>query len=104
MVCRRGVIMEMILDYIVEFMQFLYPYLLAIMPALTAMGTCAAAVVFICKQFKGLRKDVADKTDLREARAEMKQIISEDRMLKRRLDKLIELESKVKNYDTNKEI
>ena len=96
--------MEMILDYIVEFMQFLYPYLLAIMPALTAMGTCAAAVVFICKQFKGLRKDVSDKTDLREARAEMKQIISEDRMLKRRLDKLIELESKVKNYDTNKEI
>ncbi len=96
--------MEVVLDYIVEFMNFIYPYLLAIMPALTAMGTCAAAVVFICKQFKGLRQDVADKTDLREARAEMKQIISEDRMLKRRLDKLIELESKVKNYDTDKEI
>lgn len=96
--------MEIVLDYIVEFMQFIYPYLLAIMPALTAMGTCAAAVVFICKQFKGLRQDVADKTDLREARAEMKHIISEDRALKRRLDKLLEIEGRVKQYDTDKEV
>ena len=104
MVGTGGMIMEMILDYIVEFMQFIYPYLLAIMPALTAMGTCAAAVVFICKQFKGLRKDVADKTDLREARAEMKQIILEDRALKRRLDKMVAYNERMAYHDPDQKV
>lgn len=91
--------MEQFLDTIVKYAEIIYPYLVAILPAITAMGAVILAVVKICKQFKDLRKEVNDKTDLKEARAEMKQIISEDRALKRRLDKLITIEGKVMQDD-----
>lgn len=91
--------MEQFLDTIVKYAEIIYPYLVAILPAITAMGAVILAVVKICKQFKNLRQEVNDKTDLKEARAEMKQIISEDRALKRRLDKLITIEGKVMQDD-----
>lgn len=91
--------MEQFLDTIVKYAEMLYPYLIAIIPALTAISTCTIICVKIISAFKSLRKDVNDKTDLKEARAEMKQIISEDRALKRRLDKLITIEGKVMQDD-----
>lgn len=91
--------MEQFLDAVVKYAEMLYPYLIAIIPALTAISTCTIICVKIISAFKSLRKDVNDKTDLKEARAEMKQIISEDRALKRRLDKLITIEGKVMQDD-----
>lgn len=96
--------MEQFFQTLTQYMELIYPYIVAFLPSLTAMATCVITVVRICAAFKDLRKDVNDKTDLKEARAEMKQIIMEDRALKRRLDKLIEIEGKVKQYDTNEKI
>lgn len=96
--------MEQFFQTLTQYMELIYPYIVAFLPALTAMTTCIITVVKICAAFKGLRKEVNDKTDLREARAEMKQIIMEDRALKRRLDKLIEIEGRVKQYDTDEKI
>lgn len=91
--------MEQFLEAVVKYAEMLYPYLIAIIPTLTAIGTCTVICIKIISAFKSLRKEVNDKTDLKEARAEMKQIISEDRALKRRLDKLITIEGKVMQDD-----
>ena len=91
--------MEQFLDTIVKYAEILYPYIIAIIPTLTAISTCTIICIKIISAFKSLRQEVNDKTDLREARTEMKQIISEDRALKRRLDKLITIEGKVKQDD-----
>lgn len=96
--------MEQFFQELAKHLEVIYPYIVAILPAITAIGTVLIAVLKICKQFKDLRKEVSDKTDINDARAEMKQIISEDRALKRRLDKLITLESKVKQYDIDEEV
>jgi cell shape-determining protein MreC len=99
--------MEQFLQKIVEIAEAIYPYLIAIIPTLTAIGTCTTICVAIMLKFRELRKDVKDKTDLTDARAEMKQLIAENRALKRRLDKLIEIQGKVKQYgqeDSDKEI
>lgn len=96
--------MEQFLSEVVKYAEIIYPYLVAILPAITAMGAVIVAVVKICKQFKDLRKEVNDKTDINDARAEMKQIISDNRALRRRLDKLITLESKVVQDDSNDEV
>lgn len=99
--------MEQFLQKVVEVAEVIYPYLVAIIPTLTAIGTCTTIFVAIMLKFRELRKDVKDKTDLTDARNEMKQIISEDRALKRRLDKLIEIQGKVKKYEetnSNEEI
>lgn len=51
----------------------------------------------ILEKFEELRQEVKDKTDLREARAEMKQIIHDNAVLKRQLNEMITLQSKVKH-------
>lgn len=96
--------MEPIIQSISDFLVMLYPYIIAIIPTLTAISTCTAIAVAIMCKFKELKKDVKDKSDLTDARAEMRQIIAEDRAIKRRLDKLVTLESKVNQHDTDKEV
>lgn len=96
--------MEKFLDIIVKYAEILYPYIVAILPTLTAISTCTIICVKIIGAFKSLRKEVNDKTDLKEARAEMQQIIAEDRAIKRRLNKLITLESKVIQYDDDPKV
>lgn len=96
--------MEPIIQSISDFLVMLYPYIIAIIPTLTAISTCTAIAVAIMCKFKELKKDVKDKTDLSDARAEMKQIIAEDRALKRRLDKMVAYQEKVAYHDPDKKI
>lgn len=51
----------------------------------------------ILEQFAELRQEVKDKTDLREARQEMKQIIHDNAVLKRQMNELITAQTKVKH-------
>lgn len=91
--------MEQFLEAVVKYADMLYPYLIAIIPALTAISTCTIICVKIISAFKSLRKEVNDKTEMSEIRAEMKADRAEYRALRRRLDKLVTVESKVKQDD-----
>ena len=91
--------MEQFLEVVVKYAEMLYPYLIAIIPALTAIGTCTIICTKIIGAFKSLRKEVADKTEMSEIRAEMKADRAEYRAIKRRLDKLITIEGKVQQDD-----
>lgn len=91
--------MEQFLEVVVKYAQILYPYLIAIIPTLTAIGTCTIICVKIISAFKSLRKEVADKTEMNEIRAEMKADRAEYRAIRKRLDKLVTIESKVKQDD-----
>lgn len=96
--------MEQIIQTISDFLVMLYPYIIAIIPTLSAIGTCTAIAVTILCKFKELKKDVKDKSDLSDARIEMKQIIAEDRALKRRLDKMVAYQEKVAYHDPDKKV
>ena len=96
--------MEQFFELIMKYAELIYPYVVALLPSITAIATCVISVVKICQSFKALRQEVKDKTDIKEARAEMRQIISENRALRKRLDTLISIEGKVKQYDTDKEV
>lgn len=91
--------MEQILQTIVDFMDMIYPYLVAILPAITATGAILIALIKILKAFKDLRSEVKDKTDITEAKNEMARIIRDNASLRKRMDKLIEIQSKVVQYD-----
>lgn len=91
--------MEQFLDTIVKYAEILYPYIIAIIPTLTAISTCTIICVKIISAFKSLRKEVADKTEMSEIRAEMKADRAEYRAIRRRLDKIITTEGKVKQDD-----
>lgn len=82
------------------------PTLSAALPSVGAIIgiLCAVAKLFkdnkeqitpILEQFEALRQEVRDKTELREARTEMKQIIHDNAVLKRQLNELITIQSKV---------
>lgn len=84
------------------------PTIAAVLPSLgSIIGIiCAVAKLFkdnkeqikpILEKFDDLRQEVRDKTELREARAEMKQIIHDNAVLKRQLNELLTLQSKVKH-------
>lgn len=91
--------MEQFLEVVVKYAEMLYPYLVAIIPTLTAIGICTITCVKIIRAFNSLRKEVADKTEMSEIRSEMKADRAEYRAIKRRLDKLITIEGKVQQDD-----
>lgn len=81
-----------------QVLDLIYPYLVAILPALTALGAIIAVAVKIIKSFAELKKSVEDKTNLEEAKGEMKVIIQQNAQLRREVADLITAVSKVK-YD-----
>lgn len=85
-----------------EILNVIYPYLVAALPALTAIASIIAVAIKIIKSFSELKKSVDDKTDLKEARAEMAVIIKQNSQLRAEIADLITAQSKVK-YD-DKEI
>lgn len=97
-----------ILAWIEAWLPTIIPTVAAILPAIGALFgiivSCAKLfrdnrkqIEPILKQFQELREEVRNKTDLREARAEMKQIIHDNAVLKRQLNELITLQSKVQH-------
>ena len=82
-----------------QVLDIIYPYLVAILPALTALGAIIAVAVKIIKNFADLKKSVEDKTNLEEAKSEMKVIIQQNAQLRREVSDLITAVSKVKYND-----
>lgn len=91
------------------------PTIAAVLPSLAAIFSIICACLKLIKdnsaqikpilaQFEALRQEVKDKTDLREARQEMKQIIHDNAVLKRQLNELITAQTKVKHEVPENEI
>lgn len=74
-------------------------YIIAAIPALTAVATILVTAYRILGNFRSLVKRVDDKTDLSEARTEMQQLINENKELRREVADLITEISKVKYND-----
>jgi sensor histidine kinase YesM len=84
-------------------------WLIALLPALTAIGTIFYSLYKIIKtigsmksEYASLKQSVEDKTELKEVKAEMSLIIKQNAVLRKELEKLITTQSGVK-YDGPKE-
>lgn len=82
-----------------EIMTILQPYFVAMAPALTALGVILGVGYKILKAFTTLRDEVKDKTDLQEARNEMKMIIHQNAKVLAKVDEVITQQSKVITND-----
>lgn len=78
-------------------------WLIALVPAITAVAAIVVALVKIINSvssmrcdYSALKKSVEDKTELTEAKAEMRAIIKQNAILREELEKLISVEGKVK--------
>lgn len=78
-------------------------WLIALVPALTAVAAIVVALVKIISsitsmrhEYSSLKQSVEDKTNLEEAKAEMHTIIKQNAILREELEKLISVEGKVK--------
>lgn len=69
--------------------------LITCLPALTSILAIISAVAPIFKAFKNLRKDIADKTENEELKAELKAAIKECKQLKKVYRLAIQREAKV---------
>ena len=74
--------------------------LIAILPALTAIGGILFTAYNILSKFKDLIKKVDDKTDLNEAKTQMESLIAENRALRKQVADLLTEVRKIKyEYD-----
>lgn len=72
------------------------PQLIAIYtPTIMSVLACLTAVIKIAKSFAALRSEVKDKTDSEELKSQLKQSIEENRALKGKVAKLIEVTTRV---------
>lgn len=72
------------------------PQLVAIYsPTILSVIACLTAVIKIVKSFTDLRKEVKDKTDSEDLKADLRACIAENKALKKKVAKLIETNTKV---------
>ena len=77
--------------------------LIAILPALTAIGGILFTAMKIFSQFKELIKKVDDKTDLADAKTEMESLIAENKALRKQVADILTEVRKIKyEYDDTK--
>ena len=77
--------------------------LIAILPALTAIGGVLFTAMKIFSQFKELIKKVDDKTDLADAKTEMESLIAENKALRKQVADILTEVRKIKyEYDDTK--
>lgn len=65
----------------------IYEILMALLPAITSVISCVGVALGILAKFKGLIKEVKDKTDLNEYKEQLAKITEEDKVM---INELIE--------------
>lgn len=71
-------------------------YILTIAPAVIAVLTALCTLIKILGAFKDLRKEVQDKTEMREIQEDFKQVLHENYALKKSINELVEKIDKVR--------
>ena len=98
-----------IILWLEQWLPTIIPTIAATLPSIAALVGIACSCLKLIKdnrqqitpilqQFEELRAEVRDKTDLREARKEMQELIKENKALRKRLDKQTTYITHIKNY------
>lgn len=86
--------------------QAVYELVIAWLPSLIAIGTAIGVVIKLAKDFVALKKEfiaakkqIADMKCVDELKVEMKEVLAENRELKKKLNETMTLIDRVKRYD-----
>lgn len=71
-------------------------YLIALIPSIVAVGSTLGTAIGILKQFKALRGEVKQKTEMKDLKEKLEIVISENRELKQMLKKDIETRTHIR--------
>lgn len=71
-------------------------WVIAILPSVIAVLTTVGVVINVIKQFKQLKKDVAEMTAMEEIRTQLRQVVEENYSLKKKLNETMSMIDKVR--------
>lgn len=96
--------MEQYIAAIAEFMEMIYPYIVAIIPTLTAIGTCTGIAVAVILNLKKLGKEVEVKADTTQVVTKVDESNNEARRLNRKLNKVLKYMAKRGDFIDDEEV